>query len=255
MSRSPLKPEELESREAGFLKIARRLFLSHGLEGLTMERLAASTAYSKGTLYQHFGSKEDLLSALSLESGEFRLKLLQRAAKFEGKSRERAIAIAKTDYIVFKLQPDYWKTEQLMNALSLGTKISPERRRAMDEQAEKSALIAVNVIRDAVACGDLKLPAALTPEQVFLGLLGASHGLYVYCSPDSPLRQWTGDHWATHEKLFGCACDGFGWHPFSADWDYRATVRRVWQEVFSQEASKLGISFEESSKPSNACMV
>ncbi len=35
--------------------------------------------------------------------------------------------------------------------------------------------------------------------------------------------------------------DGFGWKPLSTEHDYSATIRRVLQEVFPEEAHKLGL--------------
>ena len=56
MARKSLKKLEIENRETDFLRVARRLFLAKGLDGLNMEKLAAGTKYSKGTIYQHFAS-------------------------------------------------------------------------------------------------------------------------------------------------------------------------------------------------------
>ena len=239
MARPTRKQHEIENRETDLLKVARRLFLAKGMDGLTMEKLAAGTEFSKGTIYQHFTSKEDVLAALCLESGRFRLSLLERAALFKGRSRERALSLAKADYIVFRLHPDYWRTEQLINVLSLTTKISAARKASLEALAERSASIALGVIRDGIASGDLTLPAGLTPEKLLLALLGLTRGLYL-CSPDKTLfRDWANDQPSTHEQLFGYACDGFGWRPFCNDWDYANTVCRVWQEIFPDENTQL----------------
>jgi len=241
MARTSLNQLEIDARETTFLRVARRLFLAKGMDGLTMDKLAAGTEYSKGTIYQHFASKEDVLAALCLESGRFRLSLLERAALFKGRSRERALAVAKADYIVFRLHPDYWRTEQLINVLSLTAKISPARKTSLETLEERSAGIALGVIRDGFTSGDLVLPTGLTPEKLLLALLGLTRGLYLYSAGKPPFRDWANDEPSTHEQLFGYACDGFGWRPFCNDWDYPGSVSRVWQEVFPAEAARLGI--------------
>jgi AcrR family transcriptional regulator len=241
MPRPRINPGELELRESDCLRVARRLFLTKGIDGLTMEKIAADTELSKGTIYQHFSSKEDVLAALCLESGLFRLSLLERAALFKGRSRERAVAVAKADYIVFRLHPDYWQTEQLTNVLSLTAKISSARKASLEAVAERSAGIALGMIRDGIASGDLTLPSGLTPEKFLLALLGLTRGLYLYCSGTPPFRDWSGDLLATYEQLFGCTCDGFGWKPLSNDWNYARTVQRVWREIFPAEATTLGL--------------
>lgn len=207
-----------------------------------MERLAAGTNYSKGTVYQHFSSKEDVLAALCLESGRLRHALLERAALFKGRGRERALAAAKADYIVYRLHPDYWRVEQLTDVLSLTAKISPERRASLDTLTERCAGIALGIIRDGIASGDLVLPTGLTPEKLLLALLGLTRGLYLMNSDETLLRRWMAEKPSTHEQLLGCALDGFGWRPFSGDWNYTETVQRIWQEVFPAEATQLGLN-------------
>lgn len=241
MARKSLEKTELENRENDLLRVARRLFLTKGIDGLTMERLAAGTNYSKGTIYQHFSSKEDVLAALCLESSRIRYALLERATLFKGCSRERALAVAKADYIVYRLHPDYWRVEQLTDILSLTAKISPIRRASLDALVERCAGIAIGIIRDGIASGELVLPAGLTPEKFLLALLGLTRGLYIMNSDEALLRNWSADDPSTQEQLLSCTFDGFGWRPFSGDWNYTETVQRIWREVFPAEATELGL--------------
>ncbi len=241
MARRALDKAELQERERKILRVARRLFLKRGIDGLTMDRIAADTDFSKGTVYQLFSSKEDVLAALCLESGRLRSSLLERAALFKGRSRERALAVAKADYIVYRLHPDYWKVEQLTDILSLTARISPSRRASLDAVIEHSAGIAVGIIRDGLACGELDLPRGLTAEKLLLALLGLTRGLYIMNSEQSLLRNWSADEPSTQEQILNCAFDGFGWSPFSKDWNYARTVQRVWREVFPKEAAGIGL--------------
>ena len=241
MPRPRIKPGELESRETDCLRIARSLFLAKGLDGLTMEKLAAGTKLSKGTIYQLFSSKEDVLAALCLESGRYRHGLLERAALFKGRSRERGLAVAKADYIVYRLHPDYWRTEQLTDVLCLTSRVSPARKALLDTMTERSAGIALGIIRDGISSGDLTLPTGLTPEKLLLALLGLTRGLYLMNSDEALLKLWAAEKPSTHEQLFGCVCDGFGWRPFSKDWNYDETIRRIWHEIFPAEATTLGL--------------
>jgi AcrR family transcriptional regulator len=82
MPRSAWKQQEITAREADLLHISRRIILEHGVQGLTMDRLASATPYSKGTLYQHFTSREDILGALCIAMSELRLEMFERASRF-----------------------------------------------------------------------------------------------------------------------------------------------------------------------------
>lgn len=53
-------------RELLILAEAERLLSTEGYEGLVMDRLAELVGVSKGTLYQHFANKEDLVGAIVL---------------------------------------------------------------------------------------------------------------------------------------------------------------------------------------------
>lgn len=223
------------------LKVAGRLFLTQGLEGLTMEKLAAATPYSKGTVYQVFRSREDVLAGLCIEGNRFRLGMLERAALFKGRSRERALAVAKADFLVYKLNPEYWVTEELVSLLRLATRVSPARKSALDSLTVRCVDVAMGVVRDAVAAGDLSLPEAISPEKLLLALVALTRGIYLLGSADAPIRGWDADHPSTHELLLHHACDGFGWRPFLGEWDYEATTRRIWREVFPSEATRLGL--------------
>jgi len=243
MARPALRREQRTAREHSFLAVARRLFLTPGLDGLTMERIAGAAGVAKGTVYQHFTSREDVLAALCIETSRVRLGLLERAAVFEGRSRERALAVATADSLVFRLRTDDWRTEQLATTLSLTRKISPERRRTLDALTIRSADIALAVIRDGLAAGELQPPAGLTAEKLLLGLLALTQGIYLLNLHDLPFADWLPQQLpANLDQLFALACDGFGWHPVSTAWDYGRTAARIWREVFPAEAAALGLA-------------
>lgn len=249
MGRKSLEKLERETREGSFLRAARALFLEKGIDGLTMERLATRTPFSKGIIYQHFSSKEDVLAALCIESHLFRLEMLERAALFKGRSRERALAIAKADFIVYKLHAEYWRTEQLVSLFSLTEKVSPARRASLDAVTIRCTDVALGVTRDAISTGELDPAPGLTPEKLLLALLGLTRGIYQLDANAAPIRDWTADLPGTHEQLFSLACDAFGWRPLSGEWEYAKTTGRIWTEVFPAEAAQLGVTPRPDDRP------
>src|SRR3984885_3865421 len=83
------KQREIQGREGRILEVARTMIVEDGYHGLSMDRIAEALEYSKGTIYQHFSCKEDILMALANQAIERRLEMFRRAAAFRGKSRER----------------------------------------------------------------------------------------------------------------------------------------------------------------------
>ena len=93
-----LTPKQLEikEREDRILEISRRLILAEGYHGLNMDRIADEIGASKGTVYNHFGCKEEIIISLAVQTMEKRVALFQRAAQFKGPSRHRMFAIGRT---------------------------------------------------------------------------------------------------------------------------------------------------------------
>jgi TetR/AcrR family transcriptional regulator, regulator of autoinduction and epiphytic fitness len=58
-----LKDRQRQMRENAILESANRLLAEKGYQGMTMEELATRVGIAKGSLYQHFRSKEELISA------------------------------------------------------------------------------------------------------------------------------------------------------------------------------------------------
>jgi AcrR family transcriptional regulator len=235
MARSAWKQQEIAAREADLLRISRKLIVEHGVQGLTMEKLATATPFSKGTIYQHFRSREDILATLCITMGELRLNMFERASRFAGSSRERAVAANKGHSLLFQLHRELWQAEQRINDIHLRAKLSPEHRAAYDSINAKCFHCILGILRDGIASGELVPPHGLGPEQLLVGMIGWTRGLYSIWASDSPVRAWVNDSIDLHFKLISSIYDGIGWRPFSSEWDYSKTIERVRAEVFPEE--------------------
>ncbi|MCA9258394.1 MAG: helix-turn-helix transcriptional regulator, partial [Planctomycetales bacterium] len=74
------KQRELQEREARILEVSREVVVREGYHGLSMDRVAEALEYSKGTIYNHFSCKEDIILALAVQTTEKRTELFERAA-------------------------------------------------------------------------------------------------------------------------------------------------------------------------------
>ncbi len=59
---APGRPKDLGKRDA-ILAAAKRLFASHGFDGISMDAIAQAAGVSKLTVYSHFGDKDALFKA------------------------------------------------------------------------------------------------------------------------------------------------------------------------------------------------
>ena len=68
MHKHSYKEQEKQRREQEILQKAGQLLVEHGYANLNMDELADMVGISKPTLYQHFKSKEDLISQVVIHS-------------------------------------------------------------------------------------------------------------------------------------------------------------------------------------------
>ena len=73
------KQREIAERHALFLDVARNLLFEEGLHQLSMDRVAELSEYSKGTVYQHFSCKEDMLLGVCCQAMTGLAELFDRA--------------------------------------------------------------------------------------------------------------------------------------------------------------------------------
>jgi AcrR family transcriptional regulator len=64
MQRRPTQAERRSATRARLLEAAADLFASHGMDGVSVDAVAAAAGRTSGAVYDHFGSKHGLLLAL-----------------------------------------------------------------------------------------------------------------------------------------------------------------------------------------------
>ncbi len=230
------KQREIRLREARILAVARDQILEGGYLGLNMDRIAAQIEYSKGTIYQHFRNKEEILLALVNDALDTRQRMFRAAAGFDGPDRVRLATVGAAAEAFVEHFPYHFKVEQIVRASSIWEKTSPERQQLM-QTCEKSCMTTVvEVVQHGVAAGDLSLPEGVRPEEVVFGLWSVYLGAQIISHSsdtlgeigiDNPIRSLRTNQ---HRML-----DGYGWRPLSSQFDYMAHMDGVKAEMFRYE--------------------
>jgi AcrR family transcriptional regulator len=243
MEKVARRKRELAQRESLFLDIARRILLKDGYHGLTMARIAETAEYSKGTIYQHFACKEEVIMALVTRGLERRIGMMERAAAFNGNPRERVVALGEATELFVRLYPDDLRIYFLSNTEAIAQKASEQFVWNLRRCAHRSFGLVTGIVRDAIAQGDLVLPDGITPEHVAFALRALTDGAYSTTMGWVPARELGIPQPIEAVKSVSLVlCDGYGWRPLSTEWDYAATRRRVWEEVFPGEVRKTATS-------------
>lgn len=243
MSASERKKREYAQREDLIIDTARKLLLDVGYLDLNMDRIAEVTEYSKGTIYQHFSCKEEILVAMLCESAEKAGKFLLRGSNFKGKPRERMAAMALGYDLFVGLNPDHFKAQLLVQNESIMRKASPTFQKKLEGCNQHNMHLVSGVLRDAVKEGHVQLKVGVTPEEVTFGLWTGALGAYVLMTSEVNLNALgvTDPRKAVWDNMHALL-DGFGWRPLSKELDYEQTRRRILKEVFPKESTQLGMA-------------
>src|SRR5690606_40647684 len=117
----PGRPKDLGKR-AAILDAAKRMFVMHGFDGVSMDQIAAEAGVSKLTVYSHFGDKESLFAAAvqshcdtGLPSGLFEPDAESQPL------RERMLSIAEALFSMISIQESLEGQQMLFSPQLVGT--------------------------------------------------------------------------------------------------------------------------------------
>jgi len=239
MSTASRREREFAEREEMILEHARQLLRQHGYLGLNLDRLAEAAEYSKGTLYQHFETKEDIILGIAIGSMQLRTQFFRRAGEFNGKSRERILAVGVADDIITELYPEHFQICQMVKMPSIMEKTSEERRGRM-ALCESSCFTAVKkMVEEAVRVGELPTEVENAGPIAFGMMTMALGTRLVSSSPEWMKRIEIHDPRAAMRTSQHRLLDGWRWRPLFAEWDYQNTERRVRDEIFGEECRQI----------------
>lgn len=230
------KQREIRAREAQILDVARHQLLDRGYLGLNMDRIAAEIEYSKGTIYQHFRNKEEIVLALATQALETRLKMFQSAAAYEGPARLRMATVGAAAEAFVEHFAHHFLVEQVVRVSSIWEKTSPDRRELMEWCERQCMATTVAVVHDGVAEGSLKIPDGHKPEELIFGMWSLYQGAQTIAHTSHTLAEIGIENPIASLRFNqNRVLDGYGWTPLSSDFDYYAHMDRIKLERFRHD--------------------
>lgn len=234
------KQREKLEREQLILDTAQVIINDEGLGNLTMERVAAEVEYSKGTIYNHFANKEEILSGISCRCMERLGNLFTRASQHSGSHRERIAAIGIAHSLYSRLHPKEMQNMQLLKSADVRNRISAEKLVQMEQQEVRVIGLVMNIIIDAMKAGDIPANQTFTPEGLMFGLWSMTYGANLLALTDIPFEELgMGDpldmFWVNSNKLL----DSYQWKPLSTEMDIFALRDRLINALFTDEYQQL----------------
>ena len=183
------KQREIAEREAQILRLARPILLREGYQALSMDRLAALMEYAKGTLYNHFPNKEEIVIALAIESMELRFRLFEFGAKLSQQSRLRLMGIGAACEVYTQACREHFAIEEWIRNSTIWDKSSSQRQDLIRQCESRCMAIVTGIVRDALIAGDLSLPEGLPPEEMIFGFWSLNYGSQVLAATSPSLPQ------------------------------------------------------------------
>lgn len=103
------REKEKEERKKAILDAAESHFLARGFKETRIEEIMSASQFSKRTIYQYFGSKEEILVAVTIRKAEELFALYREAAARESAAYEKIRAVMKTFIGFFARQPAWYR--------------------------------------------------------------------------------------------------------------------------------------------------
>ncbi len=223
-------------REEELVDLAVSILNQDGFAGMSLEKLTAKSCYSKGTIYNHFSSKEDCLSALCIRAVSSILSLFKRALTFEGSSREKAVAVHYAYQLYARMEPTLFMAVLSSKAPGVREKTSAERMQLMDALELEINAFSDQMFRDAITDGSLVLPAHLSVEILSFSNWAMSFGTNALATSATEAKAVNRlDPNTLLLQNISILLDGMNWLPLSRDWDYQKTWLRVENEIFADD--------------------
>lgn len=162
----PLKERQRQERERLILQAAEELLLERGYHDMAIEDIAARVGISKGTVYLHFASKDDLVFALFDRGMRQFIAALDAILSSPGTPREKLDAIIRQMYAGMVSPRRLQLVEALFRNPALHSCLM-ERRQKLDEIWDGPRSRVMALLEEGKATGEFD-PDMPTP--VMLGL-------------------------------------------------------------------------------------
>lgn len=233
------KQRQIADRHALFLSTARKALHDHGFHQLSMDLVAEQAEYSKGTLYQHFSCKEEILIQLCNQTITGLHKLAQRATCYTGTHRERLLAFQIAHELWLELEPADVYMLQNLHTDGVLEKVEEQSRTTHFKIRSSIIALVTGVIQQAMDDGDLPI-GQLNAEELVFGLWSMSYGAQLLRSYQIPLKQMgIRDSGRTITTMIQTTLDGLNWQPSMTHDQTNTLLIYLETEFFKTEIDKI----------------
>ena len=163
------KQRDLQRRVELILQVGHDLLLKFGYRGLTMNRIAELTEYSKGTIYQHFSCKEEIILQLASQSTKRLQEVLGKVSAYDSPTHVRVALLAEACYVFFKKYPLEFGLLSTIKSRAIRERVSDVQLKEL-ELLERAIITQIEgILTKGVNAGELILAEGFSEEELAHG--------------------------------------------------------------------------------------
>ena len=169
------KERDLELRRRLILDKAMDLFQKNSFSGVTLDDIASAIEFSKGTIYNHFGSKEEIYASILVEHLNILLSCLKEAARTGRNTLERLRNSMKAYVRFYREHREYFKLLFFIDLVSDHYRVPDTLLKEIRTLKIACLLELQNVVREGVRSGELE--GGRPDAQVSMVMWGMINGI------------------------------------------------------------------------------
>ncbi|WP_027250887.1 TetR/AcrR family transcriptional regulator [Photobacterium halotolerans] len=234
------KQQAIAERDHELIMLAKDLVNKEGFANLTMDRLASISPYSKGTVYNHFCSKEDVIVALCSHAIKVEMTLFNRVLDMEGSSRDILMGVHVAYHIFARLEPILSTCLLTAKTPWVIDKASSTRVEILNQLEEQMIDNADAIVNRALEEGSLAMSAAVSTDAVVFAnwSLAVGSNALVTNATNSRCIHRLQDPFTILNNI-NMLLDGMNWKPLSSERDYKRLWKHIEQTFFAEEIELL----------------
>jgi len=222
------KQLELYERDERVLSLAQQIFKEEGYQAVTIDGIAKRLGFSRGTLYQRFSCKEELVLEVAIRCHWQITKVMEFAAAIPGRPRERIVAIGAAIDRYAYLYSDNLRTLAAINSEIIREKAVPKQLQRAQEAENDMFRVLLGIVEEAVAVGDLVLRPKFTTGSLCLALAALISGwAQLHRHPESVKVLGIEHPIADILRNAHLLMDGYQWQPLFHEWDYNQVYQQA----------------------------
>ncbi|MFT6640256.1 MAG: AcrR family transcriptional regulator, partial [Flavobacteriaceae bacterium] len=233
------KQRELAQRHSLFLEIGKDLLHENGFHQFSMDSVAEQAEYSKGTLYQHFSCKEELLIQLCLERMAGLHTLGEQAATYNGSHRERLLAFQIAHELWMNIEPRDIYMLQHVHADGVLNKVDEQSLLSFRKLESGIITVCASIFQDAMDDGALPTGTLNAAELVY-GMWSMCYGGQLLRTFSTPLTDMgVRDPGTSITTLLQVMLNGLDWKPLMSPEETMALRDHLENEFFTDTLAHL----------------